>query len=54
MRPRHPVSRWTLALLRPAFRYSLTRDAYVLRAVGGRHGPVLIDKRKHSQVAPSR
>ncbi len=54
MRPRHRVSPIVLALLRPFFRYSLTRDAYVLRAVGTRRGPVLVDKRKHSHIAPSR
>jgi hypothetical protein len=35
-----------LVLLGPAFRYSRTRDAYVLRAVGNTRGPVLrIDRR---------
>ena len=32
----------TLALLRPLFRYSPMRDAYVLRAIGARRGPVLV------------
>jgi hypothetical protein len=40
-RPRHSVPGWLLVLLRPLFRYSVTRDAYVLRAVGNRRGPVL-------------
>ena len=31
----------TLAVLRPLFRYSAGRDAYVLRIVGNRFGPVL-------------
>jgi hypothetical protein len=30
-----------LQVARVAFRYSRTRDAYVLRGVGGRFGPVL-------------
>lgn len=42
MRPRKPVPRLVLWLLRPAFRYSLTRDAYVLRRIGRRRGPVLV------------
>lgn len=41
MRPRREVSPVTLGLLRPVLRYSATRDAYVLRAVGSRWGPVL-------------
>jgi len=40
-RPRrylHPV---LIGVLRPAFRYSESRDAYVLRVGGQRFGPVL-------------
>jgi hypothetical protein len=33
-----------LLLLRPVTRYSLTRDAYVLRGIGNRRGPVLVRK----------
>jgi hypothetical protein len=40
-RPRRYVSPAMLGVLRPLFRYSPMRDAYVLRAVGHRHGPVL-------------
>lgn len=40
-RPRRPVSPRTVALLRPLFRYSPNRDAYVLRAIGRSLGPVL-------------
>jgi hypothetical protein len=37
-------------LLRPAFRYDCRRDAYVLRLVGGRKGPVLRpDRRVHRE-----
>jgi hypothetical protein len=36
-----------LVLLTPLLRYSATRDAYVLRAVGGSKGPVLrVDRRR--------
>ena len=48
-RPRHYVSRGTLALLRPLFRYSLSRDAYVLRGVGNSRGPVLRRERRSKQ-----
>ena len=41
MRPRHHVPAWLVRLLWPVFRYSTSRDAYVLRAVGQRRGPVL-------------
>jgi hypothetical protein len=40
-RPRHDVSPGLMWLLRPVFRYSVTREAYVLRLVGGDRGPVL-------------
>jgi hypothetical protein len=43
-RPRHPVGSRTLTLLRPWFRYSQNRDAFVLRIAGRRRGPVLISK----------
>ena len=48
MRPRRPLSPLLLGLLRPFLRYSLTRDAYVLRGIGNRHGPVLVDRRRHA------
>ena len=35
----HPV---VLALLRPALRYSYTREAYVLRGIGNQRGPVFV------------
>ena len=40
-RERRRISQATLVVLRPLFRYSAGRDAYVLRAVGNRFGPVL-------------
>ena len=42
-RPRRHAPWWARYLLRPLFRYSYTRDAYVLRGVGRKHGPVLRD-----------
>jgi hypothetical protein len=40
-RQRRIVKQRTLSLLRPLFRYSVSRDAYVLRVVGAQLGPVL-------------
>jgi hypothetical protein len=48
-RSRHYVARSTLILVRPLFRYSRTRDAYVLRFVGNSSGPVLRRNRRHAQ-----
>jgi hypothetical protein len=45
-RPRHRVPSLGIAALRPLFRYSVTRDAYVLRVVGRRRGPVLTPPRQ--------
>jgi hypothetical protein len=41
-----------LLLLAPAFRYSRSRDAYVLRAVGNTRGPVLRCERRRRLIAP--
>jgi hypothetical protein len=43
-RRRHAVAHLTLVLLRPAYRYSFSRDAYVLRVVGNAVGPVLVPR----------
>jgi hypothetical protein len=48
-RPRRYVARHWLLLVRPVFRYSAVRDAYVLRVVGRRVGPVLRLDRRHEQ-----
>ena len=40
-RPRRHVSPALIRGLRPVLRYSPTRNAYVLRAVGNRMGPVM-------------
>ena len=47
-RERRYVRPALLVALRPAFRYSETRGAYVLRLVGNRFGPVLkrLEKRR--------
>jgi hypothetical protein len=40
------MARGKLRLLTPLFRYSTTRDAYVLRVVGDEIGPVIrVDRR---------
>ena len=40
-RPRRDVPPWLLVLLRPLFEYEFRRDAWVLRGIGNRVGPVL-------------
>jgi hypothetical protein len=52
--PRHRryVTRRTLALLRPLYRHSPDRDAYVLRGIGGRFGPVLSVDRRFTRSDP--
>jgi hypothetical protein len=50
-RPRRYVAKHWLTLMRPMFRYSTSRDAYVLRGVGSSLGPVVrIDRREHEQA----
>lgn len=44
-RPRHAISPTKLLFLKPFFRYSTTRDAWVLRGIGNTHGPVLVERR---------
>jgi hypothetical protein len=43
------VSARSLSLLRPLFRYSYGRDAFVLRAIGSNRGPVLRLERRRRQ-----
>jgi len=45
-RPRRYISRYWLFVLRPLFRYSHMREAFVLRGVGSSHGPVLRPERR--------
>ena len=49
-RPRHPVAPRLIAMLSPLLRYSVPRDAYVLRLVGNRHGPVLVARAPASEA----
>jgi hypothetical protein len=49
-RPRRYITRYWLALLTPAFRYSRSRDAFVLRVVGNSIGPVLRPDRRRAQL----
>ncbi len=52
-RRRRYVARPWILTLRPLLRYSATRDAYVLRAVGGSRGPVLrINRRSRRPPEP--
>ena len=48
-RPRRYVSPVTLTLTRPLLALSAPREAYVLRVVGNRYGPVLrLDRRRRA------
>jgi hypothetical protein len=40
-RPRRYLASPVLMALKPVLRYSATRDAFVLRGIGGKAGPVL-------------
>jgi hypothetical protein len=51
-RPRRYVPRHWLAIGRPLLRYSEPRDAYVLRLVGRKWGPVLKYDRRHGGALP--
>jgi hypothetical protein len=44
-RTRHQAGPFFLFLLRPFLRFSNSRDAYILRFVGGRTGPVFQRRR---------
>ena len=50
-RPRRYVHRRLLAALTPAFAYNANRDAYVLRVIGRRFGPVLRPDRRVQREA---
>jgi hypothetical protein len=53
-RPRRYVAGPWLFLLKPVLRYSVTRDAFVLRAIGSSSGPVLrVDRRTARHAAYS-
>jgi hypothetical protein len=49
-RPRRYLARHWLLLLGPLFRYSQSRNAYVLRGVGRSLGPVVrVDRRQRAR-----
>jgi len=52
-RPRRYLARHWLLLLRPFFRYSHTRDAFVLRLGGSEIGPVLRVERRSRRRRPA-
>jgi len=52
-RTRHQVSPRAVRALSPFFRQSYGRDAYVLRGVGNRWGPVLQVRQTSAQPTPS-
>jgi hypothetical protein len=52
LRTRRYVARQWLTLLKPLFRYSYSRDAYVLRGVGRSMGPVLRADRRQKRDRP--
>jgi hypothetical protein len=51
-RPRRYLAGHWLLLLRPLLRYSVTRDAFVLRAAGNSIGPVLCVERRRRPQRP--
>jgi hypothetical protein len=52
LRPRHYLPAPVLITVRPLFRYSGGRDAYVLRVGGNRIGPVLKRERRRGRGTP--
>ena len=54
MRPRHDLAPWKVTALAPLFRYSYSRDAYILRGIGSKRGPVLRVRRSMTPVEPAR
>jgi len=52
-RPRRYVARHWLLLSSPLFAYNSNRDAHVLRVIGRRMGPVLLEDRR-TQREPNR
>jgi len=47
------VRPWVAAMLAPLFRYSYWRNAYVLRLIGERVGPVLCVTRRGGRFPPN-
>ncbi len=51
-RPRRYVAAHWLLLVKPLFRYSAAREAFVLRGVGRQFGPVLRVERRRTHRRP--
>jgi len=51
-RPRRYLARHWLLILRPLLRFSVTRDAFVLRGIGSSRGPVLRPERRRRRQRP--
>jgi hypothetical protein len=51
-RPRRYVRSETLTLISPLFGYDSRRDAYTLRGVGRRVGPVFLEDRRRRHELP--
>jgi hypothetical protein len=47
MRARRQVPSWVLIVLWPAYRYSYSRDAHILRLIGRWVGPVLRERKEN-------
>jgi hypothetical protein len=53
-RTRHYVSPGTLTLCRPVLAFDYAREAYILRGIGGRLGPVLREDRRRGSSQKAR
>ena len=51
-RSRRVVSRRTITTLRTVLRFSKGRNAWVLRGVGNRYGPVLVEEGSQRNASP--
>jgi hypothetical protein len=52
-RPRRQISPAVIRGLAPVVRYSAGREAYVLRGIGGRFGPVLVPRHPDRRREPA-
>ena len=52
-RPRREVSPALITALAPVLRYSTARDAYVLRGIGSKRGPVLKPRFARDEEPPA-
>jgi hypothetical protein len=51
-RNRRVVTRRVINALRPVLRFSKGRNAYVLRGIGNRYGPVLVEEGSQRSAGP--